>query len=77
MREPLSLPGICLQEMSGDRVLITLGEQLEPGDVEAGQTLSLHCTLARLLEPHLYQWKSPYFHQNAEELLRWERRFLD
>jgi hypothetical protein len=77
LRERLALPGLSLQEMSGDRVLITLGEQPEPGDVEAGQTLPLHRALAQLLEPHLYHWKSPYAHLNAEEILRWERRFLD
>jgi len=77
LREHLSLPGISLQEMSGDRVLITLGERPEVGDVDAGQTLPLHRVLARLLEPHLHHWKSPFGRPIPEELLRWERRFLD
>ena len=77
LREQLALPGISLLEMSGDRVLITLGEQPEPGDIEAGQTLPLHRALARLLEPHLYHYQSPYDHQSPEELLRWEHRFLE
>ena len=77
LREHLTLPGMSLQEMSGDRVLITLGDHPEPGDVESGQTLPLHRALARLLEPHLFHWKLPYFHLNAEQMLRWERRFLD
>nr|WCO03989.1 hypothetical protein [Cystobacter sp.] len=77
LRERLAIPGISLQEMSGDRVLITLGEQPETGDLEAGQTLPLHRALARVLAPHLHHWKLPYFHLNQEEILRWERRFLD
>ncbi|HEX8436218.1 type VI immunity family protein, partial [Archangium sp.] len=36
LRERLALPGLSLQEMSGDRVLVTLGEQPEPGDMETG-----------------------------------------
>ncbi len=77
LREHLTLLGISLQEMSGDRVLITLGEHPEPGDVQTGQTLPLHRALARFLEPHLYHWKLPYFHLNAEQMRRWERRFLE
>jgi hypothetical protein len=77
LREQLALPGISLLEMSGDRVLITLGEQPEPGDIEAGQTLPLHRALARLLEPHLHHYQTPYDHQSPEQLLRWERRFLE
>ncbi|MGZ3460457.1 MAG: type VI immunity family protein [Archangium sp.] len=77
LREHLSLPGISLQELSGDRVLITLGERPEPGGVDAGQSLPLHRALARLLEPHLYHWKSPFFHFDPEDISHWERRFLD
>lgn len=77
LREHLSLPGVSLQEMSGDRVLITLGERPEVGDVEAGQTLPLHRALARLLEPHLYHWKPLFGGPASEPLRRWERRFLD
>ena len=77
LRERLSLPGVSLQEMSGDRVLITLGDRPEVGDVEAGQTLPLHRALARLLEPHLYQRKSLFGRPVPEELLRWDGRFLE
>jgi hypothetical protein len=80
LRERGVLPGGSIQEMSGmsgDRVLITLGERPEVGDVEAGQTLPLHRALARLLEPYLYQRKSLLGHPAPEELLRWDRRFLD
>jgi hypothetical protein len=77
LREALSLPGISLQEMSGDRVLITLGERPEPGDVPAGQTLPGHRALARLLEPHLHHWGFPATRVDAEQIRRWEHRFLD
>jgi hypothetical protein len=77
LREALSLPGISLHEMSGDRVLITLGERPEPGDVPAGQTLPGHRALARLLEPHLHHWGFPATRVDAEQIRRWERRFLD
>jgi hypothetical protein len=77
LRAHLGLPGITLQEMSGDRVLITLGAQPEAGDVEAGPTLPLHRALARLLEPYLYRSDMDDFYPSTEDMLRWERRFLD
>ncbi|EPX59928.1 hypothetical protein D187_002672 [Cystobacter fuscus DSM 2262] len=77
LREALSLPGITLQEMSGDRVLITLGEQPEPGDILAGQTLPRHRALARHLEPYLHRWPASDFRVATEQLRRWERRFLE
>ncbi|HZH17468.1 MAG TPA: type VI immunity family protein [Archangium sp.] len=77
LRAHLGLPGITLQEMSGDRVLITLGAQPEVGDVEEGQTLPQHRALARVLEPYLYRSDMDDFYPATEDLLRWERRFLD
>jgi hypothetical protein len=77
LREQLALPGISLQEMSGDRVLITLGEQPETGDVETGQKLPLHRALARLLAPHLHHQTKWMGDLRPEDMLRWERRFLD
>ena len=77
LRAHLGLPGITLQEMSGDRVLITLGAQPEVGDVEEGQTLPLHRALARLLEPYLYRSDMDDLYPATEDMLRWERRFLD
>jgi TseV toxin immunity protein TsiV len=77
LREHLDLPGISLHEMSGERVLITLGDAPETGDLEAGQSLPLHRALARLLEPHLFLGKSMLGEPGPEALARWERRFLD
>ena len=70
-------PGIDVLELSGDRVLLTLGDAPDPGDVEAGHTLPLHRALARVLEPHLYHRARPLGEMTREEQLRWERRFLD
>jgi hypothetical protein len=79
LRERLSVPGIALQEMSGDRVLITLGDRPEVGDVDSGQTFQPHRALARLLEPHLYRRRPPFSFCEPipEEVLRWDRRFLE
>jgi hypothetical protein len=77
LREHLSLPGISIQELSGDRALITLGEAPNPGDTEAGETLPLHRALARLLEPYLYRNTRPLGRMTPEDMRRWERRFLD
>jgi hypothetical protein len=76
LRERLTHPGISLHEMSGDRVLISLGEAPSVGDVEAGETLPMHRELARLLEPYLYHYKRPFGRMSREEQLQWERRFL-
>jgi hypothetical protein len=56
---------------------VTLGDQPEPGDVEAGHTLPLHRALARILEPYLYHRSRPLGPMSMEETLRWERRFLE
>jgi len=79
LRERGVLPVGSIQEMSAERVLITLGEWPEVGDVEESQTLPLHRALAQLLEPYLYQRRPRFtFGQPVpEELLRWDRRFLD
>lgn len=77
LRERLSLPGISIQELSGERVVITLGERPEPGDASVRGTLPLHRALARLLEPHLYHRTHMLGRTRPEELRRWERRFLD
>ncbi|WP_373371887.1 type VI immunity family protein [Archangium lansingense] len=77
LRERLALPGITLQEMSGERVLITLGERPEVGEVEADPRLAPYRVLARVLEPCLYRRKSMFGRPVPEELLRWDRRFLE
>ncbi len=77
LHERLGLPGISIQELSGDRAVITLGEQPDAGDLQEGRTLPLHRALARVLEPYLYASKRPLGRMPLSEWRRWERRFLD
>jgi hypothetical protein len=74
LRSRLASSDITVQELEGERAVITLGEWPEAGDTDQGRDLPLHRELARVLEPWLYR-SSP--RQPDEELLRWERRFLD
>jgi hypothetical protein len=77
LRSRLSSPGVSIQEMDGDRAVVTLGEWPEAGDTEQGQHLPLHRELARVLEPWLHQRRTPWNGFTQEDMLRWERRFLD
>ncbi|HZH15413.1 MAG TPA: type VI immunity family protein [Archangium sp.] len=77
LRERLALPGLSLQELSGERVLITLGARPEVGEAEADQRLAPHRALARVLEPCLYRRKSMFGRPVPEALLHWDRRFLE
>ncbi|OJT19092.1 hypothetical protein BO221_36910 [Archangium sp. Cb G35] len=81
LRARLHSPTTSVQELEGERAVITLGDAPEAGDTTQGQTLPAYRELARLLEPHLepFPWgylarKSP---EVEEELRRWWRRFLD
>ncbi len=81
LRARLHSPTTTVQELAGERALVTLGDEPEAGDLEQGQTLPAYRELARVLEPHLepFRWgfvarKSPSV---EEELRRWWRRFLD
>lgn len=74
LRERLHSPGTTVQELDGERAVVTLGPWPEAGDTEQGHTLPAYRELARVLEPWLY------FEQRlrvSEEYRRWERRFLD
>ncbi len=71
-----------VQELDGERVLVTLGPEPEAGDLAHGQPLPAYRELARVLEP----WQEPFpweflHHQGRateeQELRRWWRRFLD
>ncbi|XHF14975.1 DUF3396 domain-containing protein [Archangium gephyra] len=78
LRARLSSPGTTVQELNGDRAVVTLGPWPEAGDTEQGQMLPAYRELARVLEPWLYykdpeRLRFPY----PEETRRWERRFLD
>ncbi len=78
LRSRLHSPGTTVQEMDGDRVLITLGEWPEAGDLEQGDTLPAYRELARVLEPWLFhEPRGLMLPFSREQTRRWERRFLD
>ena len=78
LRSRLHTPGITVEELTGDRAVVTLGEWPEAGDTEQGQVLPAYRELARVLEPWLYfEPHARLPHLSPEETRRWERRFLD
>jgi len=78
LRSRLSSPGTLVQEMEGDRAVVSLGRWPEAGDTEQGQMLPAYRELARVLEPCLYQEEQVLEPGLAgQERRRWERRFLD
>lgn len=70
LHERLTLPGISVEELQPDKVLVQLGEW-----PEADGEMRPYRQLARVLEPYLYQESRPVL--PAEDMRRWERRFLD
>ncbi len=78
LRSRLHTPGVTVEEMPGDRAVVTLGEWPEAGDTEQGQELPAYRELARVLEPWLYfEPRSRLSDFSPEETRRWDRRFLD
>jgi hypothetical protein len=78
LRSRLHSPETTVQDIQGDRAVVTLGPWPEAGDTEQGQTLPAYRELARVLEPWLYHAQSRGGTDfTPEDLLRWERRFLD
>ncbi|HZI15931.1 MAG TPA: type VI immunity family protein, partial [Myxococcus sp.] len=78
LRDQLCSPGTTVTELGEGRVLITLGTWPEAGDTEQGHTLPAYRELARVLEPWRFHEEHPYsLGFTPEQLLRWERRFLD
>jgi hypothetical protein len=77
LRARLRTPGTAVQELEDAKVVITLGEWPEAGDLERGDVLPAYRELARVLEPWLYRSRIPMLNRSEEESRRWERRFLD
>jgi hypothetical protein len=78
LRARLHSPGTTVQEMEGERAIVTLGPWPDAGDTEQGRTLPAYRELARVLEPWLYRTESRHEHLEVpEHVRRWERRFLD
>ncbi len=88
IREQLRSPGVAVQELGDDRVVVALGEWPEAGDMHQGQTPPAYRELAHVLEPLLeplhraspVTWmaagNSSMRFTEDEALRRW-RRFLD
>jgi len=77
LRTRLRAPDTTVQELEGERAVITLGAWPEAGDTEQGQVLPAYRELSRVLEPWLYHEPPLGGSVRTEALLRWERRFLD
>jgi hypothetical protein len=78
LRARLHSPRTTVQEMEGERAIVTLGPWPDAGDTEQGRTLPAYRELARVLEPWLYLTESQHAHLEVpEHVRRWERRFLD
>jgi hypothetical protein len=76
LRSRLHSPDVTVQELEGERVVVTLGLWPEAG--EGGRMPPAYRELARLLEPWLFHER--YLLDSTltpEELRRWERRLLD
>jgi hypothetical protein len=77
LRARLHSPGTTVQELDGERAVVTLGQWPEAGDTEQGHTLPAYRELARVLEPWLYMDRARWDGFSEEDMRRWERRFLD
>ncbi len=77
LRSRLTSPGTTVQEMEGERALVTLGPCPESGHMEPERTLAPYRELARLLEPWLYQPRAITDGFTEEDMRRWDRRFLE
>ena len=56
--------------------MLSLGEWPQSGDTTGRDDMSSYRSLARVLEPHLYQERAPWLIDETFER-RWLRRFLD
>ncbi|WNG47481.1 DUF3396 domain-containing protein [Archangium minus] len=81
LRSRLHSPGTTVQEMEGERALVTLGPWPEAGDLAQGHNLPAYRELAHVLEPWLEAFSPGYVNSwrgySEEDVRRWWRRFLD
>ena len=78
LRSRLRSPDATVQELDGERAVVTLGPWPEAGDLTQGRDLPAYRELARVLEPWLDDFKNFYRWSGytPEETRRWWRRFL-
>ncbi|HSP79761.1 MAG TPA: type VI immunity family protein, partial [Myxococcaceae bacterium] len=79
LRGRLHAAETTVQELDGERAVVTLGKWPEAGDLAQGRDLPAYRELARVLEPWLYACPPEREFDGAtpEETRRWWRRFLD
>ncbi|MGZ3456980.1 MAG: type VI immunity family protein [Archangium sp.] len=86
LRSRLRSPETTLVELDAERVVVSLGERPETGDLAAGKTLPAYRELARVLEPWLESIErlpfagpsmDTWLGLTEEEARRWWRRFFD
>jgi len=79
LRARLMSPTTTVQGLEGDRAMIRLGPWPEAGDLQTGDNLPAYRELAQILEPWLFHGTERQYWRvfSPEELLRWERRFID
>jgi hypothetical protein len=75
LRSQLHSADTTVQELEGERAVVTLGPWPKAGDTEQGDTLPAYRELARVLEPWLY--REVHIQGSAEVTWNWYRRFLD
>jgi hypothetical protein len=71
-----------VQELQGERAVVTLGPRPKAGDLFLGETLTEYSELARVLEPWLEPFDPDFILRSrhtddATELRRWWHRFID
>jgi hypothetical protein len=76
LRARLHSADTSVQELEDGRAVVTLGPWPEAGDTERGHLLPAYRELALVLEPWLDQGRRPVGGFTAEDMRRWERRFL-
>jgi hypothetical protein len=77
LRGRLHSPGTTVQEMEGERAVVTLGTWPEAGDTQQGHSLPNYRELARVLEPWSYDFPRRWDGFSRDDMRRWQRRFLD
>jgi hypothetical protein len=79
LRSRLHSPETSVQQMDGERAVVTLDKWPEAGDLAQGRDLPAYRELAHVLEPWLDEYQNSYCWSGYthEETRRWWRRFLD
>ncbi len=82
LRTRLKPPVTEVQDLDGERTVVTLGPAPLVGDMAQGQPLPAYRELARMLDPWLEPFPWGFLRRQGrandeEELRRWWRRFLD